>query len=514
MRNDCTIPPTLTLSSADLAQLKARGLTTADIEAQVARLRVPPRPIRLERPCIVGDGIERLDASDSARFLELGDAAAAAGRVTKFVPASGAATRMFKDLMAARAGNGRPSDSPAVRELFDRLDDFPFSAELRRVSGVPGRPATEAEERRVLAALLVEMRFSELPKALIPFHRTDRVRTAFEEHLLEATRYARAADGTCRLHFTVAPEFRGAFESLVDRLAPEIEVSRGARVRVSLSEQHVSTDTVAIEPSGNLFRTSDGSILFRPAGHGALLRNLEDLEADIVVIKNIDNVLPDEDSDEVGRWKRMLIGHLTEIQASLFGWLNALNREDCPPATVDGALAFAGSRFARVPPDNLDGPARRAFAIDALDRPLRIAGVVLNSGEPGGAPFWVSGADGRQSIQIVESSQVDLEDPAQSGIFNRSTHFNPVDLVCALQNWRGEAHKLAAFVDDETAFVTRKTYDGRDLTALEWPGLWNGAMSGWNTVCVEVPETTFAPVKSVFDLLRPQHLHPIVQRRP
>lgn len=498
----------VTLSSSDLAQLQARRLSISDIEAQMARLRVPPRPIRLDRPCAVGDGILQLDPTTSHRFLDLADAAAAAGRITKFIPASGAATRMFRDLIAARAGARRPSDSPAVRELFDRLDDFPFGPELRRAAGVPGRPATEAEERHVLAVLLDEMRFAELPKALIPFHRADRTRTAFEEHLLEGTRYARAADGTCLFHFTVAAEFKDAFEAMIGRLAPEMEAQRrGAAVRVSLSEQHASTDTVSLDSSGNLFRSADGSILFRPSGHGALLRNLEDLGADLVVIKNIDNVVPDETSVEVVRWKRLLIGCLADIQSSVFERLAALSQDDCPAEAVDEALVFAASRFARVAPTGLDGPARRAFAIDALDRPLRIAGVVRNSGEPGGAPFWVSDEAGSLSIQIVESSQVDLGDPDQSAIFGRSTHFNPVDLVCALRTWRGEPHQLARFVDNETAFVTSKTAEGRDLTALERPGLWNGAMAGWNTVCVEVPETTFAPVKTVFDLLRPQHLH-------
>ena len=493
------------LSPTDIAYLESRGLTVADVDHQVARLRHPPLPVALERPCTVGDGIVRLDPSDEDRLLGRGAAAADAGRVTKFVPASGAATRMFAELIAALQSASRPSELPAAREFFAHLDEFPFTAELRQRARIAGAPSNDTEERQLLATMLRDMRFAELPKALIPFHRGSEVRSALVEHLLEATRYARAEDGTCRLHFTVSPESRPAFEAALRAAITDVERTRPSALDVSLSEQHPSTDTVAIDPSGQIFRQQDGTILLRPSGHGALLTNLEQLSADIVVIKNIDNVLPDDASDEAIRWKRLLIGYLAEIEAEVFARLDRCSESDCPVAALDEAIAFAG-RFARRPLRPLTEPdAKREFVFEALDRPLRVCGVVRNQGEPGGAPFWTRHSDDGHSIQIVESSQVNRRNTEQAAIFERSTHFNPVDLVCGLRSWRGDAHHLARFVDENTAFISDKTFDGRPLRTLERPGLWNGSMAGWNTVCVEVPESTFAPVKTVFDLLRPQH---------
>ncbi|MEQ1896056.1 MAG: DUF4301 family protein [Vicinamibacterales bacterium] len=495
------------LTSADLAQLATRGLTPEAVAAQLHQLRHPPRPISLDRPCTVGDGIIRLEPALHPRLLDRGDEVAAAGRVTKFVPASGAATRMFKDLLGALQGPARPSSLPAVRELIQRLHDLPFGDEVSRRAGLTGVPETEADERRLLRTLLIDMRLAEQPKALVPFHRSDRNRTAFEEQLLEGTRYTRAADGTCRLHFTVSPDARALFEAALTALTPIVE-SRcpGAVLAVTFSEQHPSTDTVAIDSQGLLFRNADGSLVFRPSGHGALLRNLQDLGADLVVVKNIDNVLPDNASADVIRWKRMLLGYLADLQDEAFRHLRALHEPGCTAAQIDAALAFARRMFARVPPETCSSPDEwRRFAIDALDRPLRICGVVRNEGEPGGAPFWVKSADGPCTAQIVEASQVAMADPEADRVFRSATHFNPVDLVCGLRTWRGTPFDLSRFVDDDTAFVVEKSDNGRALKALERPGLWNGAMAGWNTVCVEVPAATFAPVKTVFDLLRPQH---------
>ena len=500
------------LTPADLAQLAARGLTPQAVAAQLHQLRYPPPPIALDRPCTVGDGITLLEPAHYPHLLDRGREVASAGRVTKFVPASGAATRMFKDLLGALHGSARPSTVPAVQELVERLHEFPFGDEVSRRAGLNGVPETEADERHLLRTLLIDMRLAELPKALVPFHRSgrhrsDRNRTAFEEQLLEGTRYTRAADGTCRLHFTVSPDARPLFEAALRTLTPIVEAHRpGAVLEVSFSEQYPSTDTVAIDAQGRLFRNADGSLVFRPSGHGALLRNLQDLGADLVVIKNIDNVLPDEASTDVVRWKQMLLGYLADLQDEAFGHLRALHELACPAARTEAALAFAGKTFARVPPDTCRADdERRRFALDALDRPLRICGVVRNEGEPGGAPFWVRSADGPCTAQIVEASQVAMADPEAAGVFGSATHFNPVDLVCGLQTWLGTPFELSRDVDDDAAFVVEKSDAGRALKALERPGLWNGAMAGWNTVCVEVPAETFAPVKTVFDLLRPEH---------
>jgi hypothetical protein len=280
----------------------------------------------------------------------------------------------------------------------------------------------------------------------------------------------------------------------------------GCALDVTFSEQEPSSDTLALDQAGEPFRLDDGSLLFRPGGHGALLRNLEALDGDLVVVKNIDNVLPAESSDEVVRWKQVLIGCLGEIQREAFEAIAGCARDDASEAAVDRALAVAAARFSRRPARDLPTRGeRRRFAIDALDRPIRVCGMVRNEGEPGGAPFWVRESDGTTSVQIVESSQVDESNPEQVRIFGSSTHFNPVDLVCGLRSWTGEPFELRRFVDERAVFIARKSHEGRELSALERPGLWNGAMAGWNTTCVEVPASTFAPVKTVFDLLRPQH---------
>jgi hypothetical protein len=490
----------------DLAHLSARDIPIEEAEAQLSLLRTPPPAIVLDRPCTVGDGITQLQASEQDALSARGEAAAAAGRVMKFVPASGAATRMFHDLIAALGSDRRPSSSPAARTLFESIDRFAFGAELRKRSGVIGRPKNEEEERQVLRTLLGDLGCAELPKGLVPFHSGDRPRTAFEEHLLEATRYARGSDGTCRIHFTIAPGVRHRFEACLRELAPSIEAREGVKLLVSFSEQQPATDTIALDAEGRPFRTADGTLLFRPAGHGALIRNLQDLAGDIVVIKNIDNVVPDEASHEVVRWKRMLIGVLATVQTEVFDRLERCHASSGSSSTIDEALEFAAQQFARIAQGPLNtSEARRDFAIDALDRPLRICGVVPNHGEPGGAPFWVLDEDGGMSRQIVESSQVNATDARQINIFNSATHFNPVDLVCGLRNWEGKPFDLARFVDPARVFLSSKTHEGRQLRALERPGLWNGAMAGWNTIFVEVPAATFAPVKTVLDLLRPQH---------
>lgn len=514
-----TQPMTQTgLTTDDHAALRERGIPVEEAERQLALLRTPPPAIVLDRPCALGDGIMVLDDASRARLSREGQQVAVAGRVTKLVPASGAATRMFKELIAAMDAAERPSATPDVRTFFDQLDRFAFGAELRRQAGVAGDAlADETVERRLLRTLLVTMRFAELPKGLIPFHRSPSggSRTAFEEHLLEGVAYTRAADGRCPMHFTVPTGFEEAFEArLADVRLPVETVHRPARLEVGFSVQQPSTDTLAIDASGAPFRLATGALLFRPAGHGALLTNLQALGADLVVIKNIDNVLPDEASAEVVAWKQQLLGLLAELQGDVFARLRealgvdpgTLGTPEPDEARLRDTVDWIAARFGRRPSEALpDAAACRGFIVDALDRPLRVCGVVRNEGEPGGAPFWVRGTDGQVTIQIVESAQVNAGDADQQAIFAASTHFNPVDLACAVRRHDGTPFALSHFVDEGTVFLSRKSHDGRELTALERPGLWNGAMAGWNTVCVEVPGSTFAPVKTVLDLLRPQH---------
>ena len=409
----------------------------------------------------MGDGITVLTGEQERLAFERGQQAIHQARVTKFVPASGAATRMFKDLLTAVAAAGRPSEQPGARTFFEQLDHYAFAEELRVRAGVSGGLHSETEERQLLRTLLESMRYAELPKGLIPFHRADPPSTAFDDQLEEGVGYTRDATGRVRMHFTVPPEWRTAFGHRLDAIRGRLETRLGCALDVTFSEQYQSTDTLAIDEHGEPFRTASGALLFRPAGHGALISNLAALGGDIVVIKNIDNVLPPSRVADVVRWKTILIGVLAELQQQAAG---------------------------------------------ALERPLRVCGVVRNEGEPGGAPFWVRGVDVEPTIQIVESAQVDAGSEAQRGVFASSTHFNPVDVVCGVRDASGQPFMLEDFVDPATAFVAQKSFEGRNLLALERPGLWNGAMARWQTVCVEVPASTFAPVKTVLDLLRPQHL--------
>lgn len=419
------------LSPADRAAIEAHGLTVAEVERQLAFFRNPPAPRRLARPATVGDGVVRIPESEHAALLALADEAAKAGRLTKFVPASGAASRMFAFLLAGG------EETPEKKRFFESRDALAFGG-----SGDLG----------ALAAT---------PKGLLPFHQyADGPRTPFEEHLHEAAGTVRDAGGLCRVHFTVSPEHRKAFEDHLGSIRPRVERATGARFSVSFSEQSPSTDTLAGDPDGGPFRTRSGALLFRPGGHGALLANLGDLAragADVVLVKNIDNVVPDARRAPTLLWKRLLTGLLVRLE-----------RE--------------GRR----------------------DRPIRVCGVVRNEGEPGGGPFWVEGPDG-PSLQIVESAQVELADAAQAAVWRSATHFNPVDLACSLRDGAGRPFDLSRFVDERAVFIAAKSHEGRPLKALERPGLWNGAMAFWETVFAEVPKETFAPVKTVLDLLRPEH---------
>lgn len=405
----------------DLDDLARRHIAEADAERQLARFRTAPPPAVLERPCTVGDGVLSLDTATQAQMARAGADLLATGRVAKFVPASGAATRMFQSLQA-------DPDGPAAREVRAHLDRFAFAPLL-------------ASEPDVIAAIL--QRFAPLPKALLAFHRYgDRSRTAFEEHLYEGLRLGIRAH-----HFTVSPEHRHAFDALA--------AGSGLPVEVTLSEQKASTDTLAGQPGGGPFRDHSGRLVFRPGGHGALLENLSDLHGDVILIKNVDNIAHERLWAEQLRWKAILLG--------------VLQRER------------------------------------ATDRPTRVCGVVRNTGEPGGGPFWVRGRDGRVTPQIVESAEVNLRDSDQRRVFDAATHFNPVDLACSVRDEAGQPWDLRRFRDDDAVFVSEKSWDGRPLLALELPGLWNGGMAHWHTVFVEVPLDTFNPVKTLADLLRPAH---------
>lgn len=493
------------LTAVDWRAIEARGMDPADVEAQLAVLAAPPTFVRLDRPCTVGDGIECIGAEQMERLLALAEEAAAAGRLARFVPASGAATRMFDALAAALAGPDGPPPVP-VQRLLDELPRFPFRGGLEQAAAATGRdlePLLRNADWKTVVGLLLEepgLGYAVKPKGLLPFHTyPDGVRTPFEEHLREAAAHVTSAEGTCRCHFTVSPEHLARFASTLAALRPGLEAELGCRFEVGFSTQDPATDTIAGALEGGPFRTDEGGLVFRPGGHGALLRNLEYLGADIVIVKNIDNILPERPRPLAVRWQRLLTGLLVDLQRQVWRLLAQLQARPDDAAVRAQAIALA-RRLGHAA-----DTATPAELASLLDRPLRVCGMVRNEGEPGGGPFWVLDEQGRPSPQIVEASQVDPGDLDQQAILRRATHFNPVSLVCAVRDAEGRPYNLASFVDPRAVFVTRKSHQGRPLLALERPGLWNGGMARWSTVFVEVPGATFAPVKTVFDLLRPEH---------
>lgn len=493
------------LTAGDWKAVETRGMDPADVEAQLALLAEPPGFARLDRPCTVGDGIEKIAEEREEELVALAEQAAAAARLARFVPASGAATRMFDALAKALAGPAGPAPE-AVRRLLDALPRFAFRCDLEKAAatgGIDRAHLVAGGDWKAVVRLLLDdpgLGYASTPKGLLLFHAyRDRPRTSFEEHLREGSAHVKAADGTCRLHFTVSPEHLERFSRALSDLRPSVEAEVGGRLDVGFSTQDPTTDTIAVDLEGTPFRTDEGELLFRPGGHGALLRNLQAQAGDLVAVKNIDNILPEHLRAVSVRWKKLLTGVLVEAQAQSRRLVRALREGPVDEAVLARAATLAlrlGQVVTSRRPDELAA---------LLDRPLRVCGMVRNEGEPGGGPFWVLDEHGVPSPQIVESSQIDPGEPGQQAILRCATHFNPVDLVCALRDADGRPYDLERFVDPRAVFVSRKSHQGRPLLALERPGLWNGAMARWSTLFVEVPGATFAPVKTVFDLLRPEH---------
>lgn len=467
--------------------MEEHGLTPAALETQLKNFRegFPFLPVTRAASC--GDGIRVLDAAGIEQAAARYDRAKESLRVVKFVPASGAATRMFKDLFEFVREGRRTA---VVGELLANRRRFAFWPELRAIVG------DDADELRTVENIVAEgLRYGETPKGLVSFHRYgDEVRKAVEEHLVEGAQYA-AAGGEVKIHFTVSPEHLTRFEALLAEKIPGYESRFGVKYRISFSVQDPSTDTLAVNPDCTPFRRADGRLLFRPAGHGALIGNLGKIDADIVFVKNIDNVTTDARRGDTVLYKKALAGVLLALQERIFEYLMAL---EVPGAELEPIAAFIENELCvKLPKDY-----GTALLRQVLDRPIRVCGMVRNEGEPGGGPFWVTGADGLETLQIAESNQIA---PEKRELMRLATHFNPVDLVCSFRTSKGGRFDLQEFVDPATGFISRKSDGGRELLAQELPGLWNGAMARWNTVFVEVPITTFSPVKVVTDLLRPEH---------
>ncbi|MEJ5349116.1 MAG: DUF4301 family protein [Desulfosoma sp.] len=512
-------------TEADLKQMQELGISRWEVERQLALFEKRKITLELHRPCTLGDGIVGLDSQMAQLCEEAYKKALKKGRFLKFVPASGAATRMFQDLfavldrkpvpnLATLAEQAASGDTSAQRvcNFFRHVRRFPFYEAWCQAMAKLGADLDEdlraGKIDRALQVLLTSkgLDLGRLPKALIPFHRyEDGPRTALEEHLAEAVGYVRMPNGLCPVHFTVSPEHEERFLEHIARVRPRHEALWDCSFQITLSKQSSATDTIAVDENNRPFRDAAGRLVFRPAGHGALLENLNRLKGDLIFIKNIDNVVPDHLKGEIWRWKKILGGFAILIQERIHRHMKAL-RQKLSSETVEQARRFIQTTFwgstcaiggALV--------AQRDLLLHVLNRPIRVCGMVRNVGEPGGGPFWAWDREGRLTCQIVEKAQVDMTDPRQKAIWERATHFNPVDLVCAVRDVDGNPYDLMRYRDPDAVIITQKSLNGRPLRALELPGLWNGSMAMWNTIFVEVPSQTFNPVKTVLDLLRPEH---------
>ncbi len=506
------------ITKQDLTQLKQKGISEEQVLNQLKQHKTGFPYADIQRPATPGDGIIVINQEDESKYNNIYHDTINSGLdICKFVPASGAASRMFKDLYSFLE---TPDDKitevvskPPFSDFFKRLKDFAFYNDLIKLLPAGIDMNSSDTYKLIVKTILTEkgLNYGNKPKGVLKFHRyADSESTPVEEHLLEAAMYGKNNSNQSYIHFTVSKEHESLFNYVLDSNKENMAKRYDTTYNISFSNQKSSTDTIAATPENKSFRLDNGEILFRPGGHGALIQNLNDLNHDIIFVKNIDNVVPEHLVEDTVLYKKLLTGILIEYRDEVFRILNKLDNFSTLESGISDGLGFISNVLKRevthlniLKDNNRQERANRIKEI--LNRPIRVAGMVKNEGEPGGGPFWVKSGTGTISLQIVESSQIDLNDPEKKSIVDRSTHFNPVDLICSIKDYKGKKFNLLDFVDPVTGFISEKSMNGKPLKALELPGLWNGAMAHWLTFFVEVPVTTFNPVKTVFDLLRPQH---------
>ncbi len=512
------------LNKKDTIALERRKISHSQIEDQYRTLVNGIPYIHLRAAATFNNGIFVYDRPEQETLVSHFDKLSVHLKLIKFTPASGAATRMFKFLFEF-LHNYDPSqgsinayinkkNASQLRLFFVGLNNFPFYKEVRKRLKQKYQESDQTDinvnRLRFISEMLGEegLNFGKKPKGIFPFHSyKNHVATAFEEHLFEAALYA-SNDGVAELHFTISEDHLSGFKKQFEKRRAYIEKKTGNTFNISYSSQSPSTDTIAINSSNEILRDRDGQMVFRPGGHGALINNLNMLDADIIFIKNIDNVVVSEFKEQVAFYKKMLAGKLLELQEKCFRFLELLDSKNTRDQHVlDAATYLQKELNTKLSSDfkNFSKNYQIEYLIKLLNRPLRVCGMVKNEGEPGGGPFWVKHESGIESLQIIEGVQINTKSERQKLILENATHFNPVDIVCGVKNYKGQKFNLLDFVDKKAGFVTTKSYEGQKIKALEHPGLWNGAMASWNTVFIEVPLVTFNPVKTVNDLLKAAH---------
>ncbi|WP_460220668.1 DUF4301 family protein [Psychroserpens sp. MEBiC05023] len=512
-------------SKKDIKQIESKGLTLQQVEQQIRLFENGVPYTNLVSEATIGNGILRLSEKEIGHFISLFESEKDSVCILKFVPASGAATRMFKflyEFLDQYKINKESINSYINRYknkdlslFFIGLDKFPFYhiVQEKLQEFYPNFDAMSINEQRLKFVQMMldsdKLNYGNFPKGLLPFHvyNNQFISTAFGEHLYESALYSSSEDAT-KLHFTISEKYNHKFDEEFDRIEKKVEVKTGSKFDISFSYQKESTDTIAVNTKNKPFRNEDGSLLFRPSGHGALIENLNDLDADIIFIKNIDNVVTYKYKEEVAKYKKVLAGILIEVQQQAYEFLNVLEEGNLSEHQLIVIGEFLVNRLNVKISSEFEKYSLKyqiEYLAEKLNRPIRVCGMVKNEGEPGGGPFWIKDESGNISLQIVESAQINKKSKQQKDILKGATHFNPVDLVCGIKNHKGEKFDLNKYVDPKAAFITMKTKTGKDLKALERPGLWNGSMANWNTIFVGVPLITFNPVKTVNDLLKAPH---------
>ena len=505
----------MTLNESDILFLKEKGITEETLEKQLKNLADGFPFLKVEGPATVGHGITRPTEEMEQRSIDIWEKYLNSGaRIMKMTPASGAASRMFKDLFAFLNGKSHKPDNDFIKKFFNQIEDFAFFPRLNReVLALHERSidtlVKDGKYKEVVDILLNTpgLGYGHLPKALLMFHKVPGTsRTPLEEHIAEGAQYAADKHGKVNLHFTVSEEHVPLVEAKLEEVKAFMEHKYGITLEVSLSVQKPSTDTVAATPEGEPYR-ENGRLFFRPGGHGALIENLNDLDADVIFIKNIDNVVPDALRGDTVKFKKVIGGILVATKMKIDRYCETLKKGVPSEAEREEMLTFLRNVLCVThdEADRMSPEEESAYLFAKFNRPLRVCGMVKNEGEPGGGPFLCYNADGTVSPQILESSQLDSTDKEAMKMLKEATHFNPVDLVVATKDYKGQKFNLPDYVDPATGFISEKSREGVVIKALELPGLWNGAMSDWNTIFVEVPADTFNPVKTVNDLLRPSH---------
>ncbi len=509
-------------SEKELTLIKNKGLTEYEIEEQVNRFKIGFPSIQITKAATISNGIKVLKEKKLYEMIDCYEKQSKRLKKIKFVPASGAASRMFKDLFEVM-NNYNESEEDYLKIMANRefgsiyyichnICNFAFFSDLKKVIEKKGSSFEEISKKKDVLAFLKNLlteqglNYASLPKGLLKFHRCDDgEKTPVEEHMIEGALYA-SSNKKVKIHFTVSENHLQLFKDHINDIKEKYETKFKVKYTIDFSLQKQNTDTIAVDLKNEPFRNSNGELVFRPGGHGALIQNLMNLDADIVFVKNIDNVIQSRLQEDTVKYKKALAGILIQTRNSSFEWVKKLKKKRNTKYIEDASLfvrRYLGVSF----PDSyvlFSNDKKVEFLLTKLDRPIRVCGMVRNEGEPGGGPFWVENSDGSNALQIVESSQID---ESKKSLMKKATHFNPVDLVCSITNYKGKKFNLNNFIDTETGFISVKSYEGKELKALELPGLWNGAMANWNTLFVEVPITTFSPVKTINDLLKTEHLY-------